>query len=131
MANYFYQSDKTPVGPIDLLEMERLVRSDLITPKTRVCYVGDQEWRFAEQLPEIGSLFSGVMPFIQEDAKPENPLMGICPCCKNEVSIDALICPKCGKKLKEEQSAVGLMAAIIIGLIIGGFVFSMIMSLAH
>jgi len=46
-----------------------------------------------------------------------------CPDCMHEVSRQAAACPHCGRKLKKEQTAIGLLAAIIIGLLIGGLVF--------
>jgi hypothetical protein len=39
-----------------------------------------------------------------------------CPDCGRQVSTKASMCPSCGRKLKEEQTAIGLLAAIIIGL---------------
>lgn len=44
-----------------------------------------------------------------------------CPDCHQSVSADAPTCPKCGRVIKQQQSATGLLAAIIIGLI-GAFV---------
>ena len=41
-----------------------------------------------------------------------------CPDCGHTVSISALSCPNCGRKLKQEQTAVGILAAILIALII-------------
>ncbi len=47
-----------------------------------------------------------------------------CPACTNAVSTTAKTCPHCGQILKKAQSATGLLAAIIIGLIFGFFVLS-------
>ena len=44
--------------------------------------------------------------------------LALCPDCNNEVSYSALTCPKCGRKLRSEQTAGGLLAAIIIGFVI-------------
>jgi hypothetical protein len=43
-----------------------------------------------------------------------------CPDCQNPVSPTATSCPNCGRKLKTQQTATGVVAAIIIGLVIGG-----------
>jgi hypothetical protein len=45
----------------------------------------------------------------------------LCPDCERKVSTSAMNCPHCGRKLK--QGAVGVMAAIIIGLLIACLVF--------
>lgn len=42
-----------------------------------------------------------------------------CPDCNTQVSTDADKCPKCGRPIKTKQSAVGVMAAIVIGLVVG------------
>ncbi len=47
------------------------------------------------------------------------PSTNPCPACTNPVSTDATTCPKCGHKLREEQTAGGILGAIIIGLILG------------
>lgn len=47
----------------------------------------------------------------------ENKLIA-CPVCNNDISTDAALCPHCGHTLKEPQTAVGLVAAIILGLVI-------------
>lgn len=39
-----------------------------------------------------------------------------CPDCSNEVSRLAASCPKCGRPIRSRQSAVGLLAAIGIGI---------------
>ena len=39
-----------------------------------------------------------------------------CPDCQHQVSTQAPVCPGCGRRLKTEQTAIGLLAAIIIGL---------------
>jgi hypothetical protein len=44
-----------------------------------------------------------------------------CPDCRKEVSVNAMNCPHCGRKLK--QSAVGILAVVILVLIVLGFVF--------
>jgi RNA polymerase subunit RPABC4/transcription elongation factor Spt4 len=49
-----------------------------------------------------------------------------CPACKNQVSSEAEACPKCGHKLKEKQTATGILAAIVIGLIGGAIVIMMV-----
>jgi uncharacterized OB-fold protein len=49
-----------------------------------------------------------------------------CKACAREISPNAASCPHCGEKLKVEQSATGLLAAIIIALIIGGFLYAVI-----
>lgn len=43
-----------------------------------------------------------------------------CQECEEEISSEATTCPKCGKQLKETQTAGGIVAAVILGLI--GFV---------
>ena len=49
-----------------------------------------------------------------------------CPTCNKPVSSDAESCPHCGHRLKaKEQSAVGILAAVILGLIGGWIVISM------
>jgi hypothetical protein len=50
----------------------------------------------------------------------EIPKLMLCPDCRKEVSVNAATCPHCGRKLKQEQTAIGLLAAIIIGLLIAG-----------
>ncbi len=42
-----------------------------------------------------------------------------CPDCKKQVSAEAEKCPHCGRTIKQKQSATGVMAAIIIGLVVG------------
>lgn len=42
-----------------------------------------------------------------------------CPDCKKQVSSEAEKCPHCGRTVKEKQTATGLVAAIIIGLVVG------------
>lgn len=49
-----------------------------------------------------------------------------CPDCGTEVSPKAEKCPKCGRVIKKSQSAIGILAAIIIGLIIGYFIFHLL-----
>lgn len=44
-----------------------------------------------------------------------------CPDCKEKVSDQAEKCPKCGRSINKSQSAVGVLAAIIIGLGLGYF----------
>lgn len=41
-----------------------------------------------------------------------------CPDCKNEVSRLAASCPKCGRPIRTRQSAMGLLAAVGIGLLL-------------
>lgn len=41
-----------------------------------------------------------------------------CPECKKEVSSEAEKCPHCGHSIAPKQSATGVLAAIIIGLIL-------------
>lgn len=48
-----------------------------------------------------------------------------CPDCGQQVSSEAKSCPKCGRAIKKEQSATGILAAIIIGLIAAFFVIKM------
>jgi predicted amidophosphoribosyltransferase len=55
----------------------------------------------------------------------ELPKLKPCPDCGKEVSVNAVSCPHCGRKLKQEQTATGLLAAIIIALIIGGLLFGL------
>ena len=57
---------------------------------------------------------------------PLKPKLQPCPDCGHEVSISATSCPHCGRKLKDEQTAIGILAAIIIALIIGGILFKLI-----
>jgi predicted amidophosphoribosyltransferase len=52
-----------------------------------------------------------------------NPNLMRCPDCGKEVSRNAESCPHCGRKLKEKQTATGLLAAIVIGLGIGFLLF--------
>ena len=53
--------------------------------------------------------------------KPElPPKLMPCPDCGKEVSVNAMNCPHCGRKLK--QSAVGVLAVVILVLIVLGFV---------
>jgi hypothetical protein len=61
------------------------------------------------------------------EPKPPRPELVPCPDCKKEVSGRAMSCPQCGRKLK--QSAVGVMAAIIIALIIGGILYALVTGL--
>lgn len=42
-----------------------------------------------------------------------------CPACGREVSTTAENCPACGHVLRRRQTATGIMAAIIIGLVLG------------
>jgi RNA polymerase subunit RPABC4/transcription elongation factor Spt4 len=42
-----------------------------------------------------------------------------CKACEREISPNAASCPNCGEKLKTEQTAIGLLAAIIIALGVG------------
>lgn len=42
-----------------------------------------------------------------------------CPDCSKDVSSEAEKCPHCGRSIKKNQSATGVLAAIIIGLILG------------
>jgi DNA-directed RNA polymerase subunit RPC12/RpoP len=52
-----------------------------------------------------------------------HPQLMTCPDCGGEVSRNAVACPKCGRKLKTEQTAVGLLAAIILGFVIFFLIF--------
>ncbi len=52
-----------------------------------------------------------------------------CKACEKEISPNAASCPHCGEKLKTEQTATGLLAAIIIALLIGWMLYSVITSL--
>ena len=55
-----------------------------------------------------------------------------CRACGREISVNAASCPHCGEpvkppeKPKQEQTATGLLAAIIIALIVGGALYMMI-----
>jgi hypothetical protein len=60
-------------------------------------------------------------PVVAAPANTQNRMLSRCPACKREVSIQAPACPHCGHILKESQSATGLLAAIIIGLLIFWF----------
>lgn len=42
-----------------------------------------------------------------------------CPECKQPVSSEAEKCPHCGRAIAQKQSAAGVLAAIIIGLVLG------------
>jgi RNA polymerase subunit RPABC4/transcription elongation factor Spt4 len=42
-----------------------------------------------------------------------------CPDCSRDVSSDAEKCPHCGRVIKEKQTAAGMAAAIVIGLVLG------------
>lgn len=42
-----------------------------------------------------------------------------CPDCHEKVSSEAEKCPKCGRGIVKKQSATGVLAAIIIGVIVG------------
>jgi RNA polymerase subunit RPABC4/transcription elongation factor Spt4 len=42
-----------------------------------------------------------------------------CPECKKQVSSEAEKCPHCGRTIAQKQSATGVLAAIIIGLVVG------------
>lgn len=42
-----------------------------------------------------------------------------CPACGRLVSRTAENCPNCGKGIKKSQSAVGVVAALVIGLFVG------------
>lgn len=47
-----------------------------------------------------------------------------CPTCKKDVSSDAEVCPHCGQRLKKAPQTIGgILAAVILGLIIGWFLF--------
>lgn len=58
-------------------------------------------------------------PPIAQSAPPpvKKVYMIPCPDCDHPVSPKAKSCPKCGRVLKEEQSAGGILAAVILGLI--------------
>ena len=47
-----------------------------------------------------------------------NPNLTNCPDCNKEVSKKAESCPHCGTILKKHQSATGIAAAIVIGIIL-------------
>ena len=53
--------------------------------------------------------------------KPISGKLLPCPDCGNPVSTSATACPKCGRKLK--QTAVGLLAALLIALLIGCVIY--------
>lgn len=46
-----------------------------------------------------------------------------CPSCRTELSDTAETCPKCGHVIKKPQTAGGILAAIVIGIL--GFVLLM------
>lgn len=47
--------------------------------------------------------------------------MKACPSCKKQIADDANPCPHCGKKF---QTLGGIVVAILIGLLLGGFFFA-------
>lgn len=58
----------------------------------------------------------------------DRPALINCPACDREVSSNAASCPKCGEKIKEAQTATGFLAAILIALVVGGFLYWLIVS---
>jgi RNA polymerase subunit RPABC4/transcription elongation factor Spt4 len=42
-----------------------------------------------------------------------------CPDCKTQVSTESEKCPKCGRPIKPKQTATGILAAIVIGGVVG------------
>ena len=70
-------------------------------------------------------LFMTPQDIAEQDKISKQPKLEPCPDCGTQVSTSALACPKCGRKLKSEQTAIGLLAAIIIALIIGGVLFGL------
>ncbi len=41
-----------------------------------------------------------------------------CPDCQKEISRKAELCPNCGLRLRSRQTAAGILAAVVLGLII-------------
>lgn len=52
------------------------------------------------------------------------PTLLPCPACGRQVSTTAPTCPNCGHKIREVQTASGLLLAVIIGLAIGLYLLS-------
>ena len=46
-----------------------------------------------------------------------------CPDCESDVSVKAMTCPRCGHPFKKEQTAGGVLAAILLGFLISWFLF--------
>ena len=124
MANYYYAKDDKTQGPFSLPDMEVLCRTQL-KPDTMVIRDGEQEWSKCSEHPEI----SGLMPKLEIpllNLYPESDASPCCPECKKKVAPDALRCPSCGKQLAEEQTVVGIVAAIVLALIICAVAWSLI-----
>ena len=52
--------------------------------------------------------------------KQPRPKLAPCPDCRKEISLNAMSCPYCGRKLK--QSAVSIVAGLIIILLVVGLI---------
>ena len=54
-----------------------------------------------------------------------------CPACQRDISPNATSCPHCGEpsKAAPKQTATGFLAALLIGLIVGGLIYFFLVGL--
>ena len=57
----------------------------------------------------------------------QNPNLFSCPDCGKTVSVHAETCPSCGRRFKHVQTPGGMLAAVVLGLLICGIIFVMMM----
>jgi hypothetical protein len=58
-AQFFYNDNGKPVGPVTLAEIRAKIAAGTITPDTLVWKAGTPSWVAAKQLPEVAPLFAG------------------------------------------------------------------------
>lgn len=127
MNYYAYIADQV-AGPFTLVELQALIDRKKILGETKVCKEG-QDWFAGDRFPELDFPKAEIAPEVKP-MPPQVPGQSLnlmnCPSCAKEISIKALECPHCGHKLKSEQTAVGIVAAIIIGGILAFMLFAML-----
>jgi hypothetical protein len=137
MSEYFFLNANEPAGPFTPEQMKEFITAGSVDAGTLITRrPGESGWARLDVFDE----FKDHLPTRSPDKAPEPdeedkptwsriaapPHLAACPDCGKEVSVTAAACPHCGRKLKQEQTAIGLLAAIIIALIIGGILYAMI-----
>jgi len=59
---YYYAKDKKPIGPLNIDEIESLIKENTINTDTLLWSSGMEHWQKARKLEEIESLFNLLTP---------------------------------------------------------------------
>jgi ribosomal protein L37E len=117
MDYYLYNPGGSDRGPFTRAQLQAKLESGICDPKTRVRTDAEKDYRPLSQVV--------AMP---PPAQNATATLTKCRACGREVSVNAVSCPHCGEPLREaqekpKQTATGCLAAILIGLIIGGILY--------